>query len=83
MTKQRILDEFKDIDVMYNDSSRLETLSRMIDELLDEFRHKFGFAESCENCNMDSRQCQFNVDFSRMDFCGWVDDAIDFIKRSD
>ena len=36
MTKQEILDKFNDIDFAYNDSSKHETLSRMIDELLKE-----------------------------------------------
>lgn len=34
MTKQEILDKFSDIDFVYNDSSKHETLSRMLDELL-------------------------------------------------
>ena len=34
MTKQEILDIFNDIDFVYNDSSKHETLSRMLDELL-------------------------------------------------
>ena len=36
MTKQEILDKFNDIDFVYNNSSKHETLSRMIDELLKE-----------------------------------------------
>jgi len=36
MTKQEILDTFSDIDFVYNDSSKHETLSRMLDELLKE-----------------------------------------------
>lgn len=36
MTKQEILDRFNDIDFVYNDSSKHETLSRMLDELLKE-----------------------------------------------
>lgn len=35
MTKKEIMDQFCDIDVIYNDSTRLETLSRMIDELME------------------------------------------------
>ena len=46
MTKQEILDHFKDIDFMYNDSSKHETLSRMIDELLKEQDE----TEWCERC---------------------------------
>ena len=36
MTKQKILDEFNDINYVYNNSSKHETLSRMLDELLKE-----------------------------------------------
>ena len=36
MTKQEILDYFSLIDFAYNESGRLESLSRMIDELLKE-----------------------------------------------
>ena len=36
MTKNEILDKFNDIDFVYNDSSKHETLSRMLDELLKE-----------------------------------------------
>ena len=36
MTKQEILDEFSDINYVYNNSSMYETLSLMLDELLKE-----------------------------------------------
>ena len=36
MTKQEILDEFYDINYVYNTSSKHETLSWMLDELLKE-----------------------------------------------
>jgi hypothetical protein len=36
MTKQEILDEFSDINFAYNNSSKHETLSWMLDELLKE-----------------------------------------------
>ena len=36
MTKQEILNVFKDINFAYNDSSKYETLSGLIDELLKE-----------------------------------------------
>ena len=36
MTKQEILDNFNDINFVYNDSSKYETLSWMLDELLKE-----------------------------------------------
>ena len=52
MTKQDILDYFRDIDVMYNDSSRLDTLSRMLDELVGDVKVQDhsddGFIEKCD-----------------------------------
>lgn len=35
MTKQEILDYFKDINEAYNDCTRFDSLSRMLDELLE------------------------------------------------
>lgn len=47
MTKQDILDYFSLIDFAYNESGRLESLSRMIDELLTEHEaQKFFVDES-------------------------------------
>ena len=47
MTKQDILDYFSLIDFAYNESGRLESLSRMLDELLKEQEtHKFFVDES-------------------------------------
>jgi len=40
MTKQEILDYFSLIDFAYNESGRLESLSRMLDELMKEQEHK-------------------------------------------
>jgi hypothetical protein len=36
MTKQEILDYFGDINEAYNDSSRFDSLAKMLDELMDE-----------------------------------------------
>lgn len=36
MTKQEILNYFSDINFVYNDSSKHDTLARMLDELLKE-----------------------------------------------
>lgn len=36
MSKQDILDYFSDINYAYNDSTRLDTLSRMLDELVEQ-----------------------------------------------
>ena len=57
MTKQEILDHFKDIDVMYNDSSKHETLSRMLDELLKEQQPKKGYWKKPKNADARWHEC--------------------------
>lgn len=47
-------------------------MPRYID--VDAFRKENRMAEHCEDCERNSRECQYN-DFSMMDFCGWLDDA--------
>ncbi len=49
MTKQEILDEFDDIDFVYNNSSKHETLSHMLDELLEEQEAVAPFYEEGED----------------------------------
>ena len=46
---------------------------RLID--IDAFRKDWGLAERCEDCERDARECQFDQIYTRMDFCGWLDDA--------
>lgn len=55
MTKQEILDEFKDIDFVYNNSSKHETLSSMLDELLKE--QEIGHWVALENCSNAGVYC--------------------------
>lgn len=55
MTKQEILDEFKDIDFVYNNSSKHETLSSMLDELLKE--QEIGHWIALENCSNSGVYC--------------------------
>ena len=54
MTKQEILDEFNDINYVYNNSSKHETLSWMLDELLKEQEPVKPVADGedyrCNNC---------------------------------
>ena len=45
MTKQEILDKFNDINFVYNDSSKHDTLSMMLDELLKEQEAKKFFVD--------------------------------------
>ena len=54
MTKQDILDYFNLIDFAYNESGRLESLSRMLDELLKEQEA----VVRCKDCKKrDSWEC--------------------------
>ena len=46
---------------------------RLID--IDAFRKDWGLAERCEDCKRDARECQYDQIYTRMDFCGWLDDA--------
>ena len=54
MTKQEILDEFSDINYVYNNSSKHDTLSWMLDELLKEQEPVKAVADGedyrCNNC---------------------------------
>ena len=34
-----------------------------------------GLGTDCGNCKQSARSCQYDRDFSRMDFCEWIDDA--------
>ena len=42
---------------------------------IDAFRKDLGLAERCEDCERDARECQYDQIYTRMDFCGWLDDA--------
>lgn len=46
---------------------------RLID--INAFRKDLGLAERCEDCERDARECQYDQIYTRMDFCGWLDDA--------
>ena len=46
---------------------------RLID--IDAFRKDLGLAERCEDCERGARECQYDQIYTRMDFCGWLDDA--------
>ena len=48
-------------------------MSRFIDA--DALKKSYGMADKCSDCVTNSRDCQFNFTFTKMDFCGWIDDA--------
>ena len=61
MTKQEILDRFRDINEAYNDSSRYDSLSRMLDELLKEQEaHEQAICK--EICDFIRHACSTDTD---------------------
>ena len=60
MTKQDILDYFKDINEAYNDCSKYDSLSRMLDELLEKEDAKHACKEcqewECDGCPFKDEQ---------------------------
>lgn len=46
-------------------------------ELIDRqaLKAAHGLGTDCCNCKQSARSCQYDMDFSRMDFCEWLDDA--------
>lgn len=46
---------------------------RLID--VDALRADYGMAEDCKKCKTGYRSCEYDRIYSKMDFCGWLDDA--------
>ena len=63
------------IDTMMDSS---ET-KRMID--VNELIVELGLNENCENCSRNTRKCQLGYNYSMMDFCGMLFDAIETIEK--
>lgn len=49
---------------------------RLVD--VDEFKQDFNMGNDCESCVMDRKSCEYDRVYSKMDFCGWLDDAVDY-----
>lgn len=48
-------------------------MGRLID--VDALRADYGMAEDCKDCKTGYRSCEYDRIYSKMDFCGWIDDA--------
>ena len=50
---------------------------RLID--VDSFKTDWGMGNDCEECDVKmsgkSRSCEYDRVYTKMDFCGWLDDA--------
>ena len=42
---------------------------------VDALRADYGMAEDCKDCETGYRSCEYDRIYSKMDFCGWLDDA--------
>lgn len=46
---------------------------RLIDA--DALKKEWRMGDKCDDCPQNTRRCQYDVDFSRMDICQMIDDA--------
>lgn len=89
MTKQEILDEFNDINYVYNNSSKHETLSWMLDELLKEPEAVEPVLDAdkwaCGNCNHPVEHDYLvgpNVWFHELhNFCPFCGKKLDWVDK--
>ena len=42
---------------------------------VDALRADYGMADDCKDCETGYRSCEYDRIYSKMDFCGWLDDA--------
>ena len=58
---------------------------RLID--VDAFKADYGMKDDCEDCEKEMRgkakACMYDYIYSKMDFCGWIDDADVVIEAED
>ena len=60
---------------------------RLID--VDVLKSDYGMADDCKNCKTGWRSCQGDNTYTKMNFCGWIDDAetvdaipVEWIKKN-
>ena len=59
-------------------------MGRLID--VDKFKANYGMKDDCADCDKElrgkSKACEFDRVYTKMDFCGWLDDAptVDAVK---
>lgn len=73
MTKQEILDYFKDINFMYNNASMHDTLSSMLDELLEN-RPEIVPCSKCERRN----ECMMEATLINESLTGFISVNINY-----
>lgn len=46
----------------------------------DAFRADFSMGENCDKCGIELKRCEYDRIYTKMDFCGWLDDAPTIIE---
>ena len=41
----------------------------------DALKKDYRMGNDCNDCETDWKSCQYDMIYSKMDFCGWIDDA--------
>ena len=55
-------------------SSEVEPLPpNLID--VDKFKADYHMGDDCPTCEQNTRSCEYDRIYSKMDFCSWLDDA--------
>ena len=54
---------------------------RLID--VGEMKLNFTMSDDCSTCDEDWQHCQYDREYSKMDFCGWIDDQPIVVEAED
>lgn len=49
----------------------------------DSLKKDYRMGNDCNDCETDWKSCQYDIVYSKMDFCGWLDDAPVVIEAED
>ena len=63
----------------------LDELSEKHGDLIDRdaLKKDYKMGNDCNDCETDWKSCQYDIVYSKMDFCGWLDDAPVVIEAED
>ena len=42
---------------------------------VDKFKEDYHMGDDCPTCSQNTRSCEYDHVYSKMDFCSWLDDA--------
>lgn len=50
---------------------------------VDEMKLNLTMGDDCNTCDEDWKHCQYDREYSKMDFCGWIDDQPIVVEAED